>query len=116
MGKLLVALAVASSLLITDAAIAQDASSGIWAARPRHKKIVEETVPASSLPGLAPGLRVQNSDGKAIGTVSQVLTASDGSIRKVIVMSPVGNLFKVSPTSLTVSNGVVITTEERSGS
>jgi len=74
MGKALMAMAVASSLLVTDAAIAQDASSGIWAARPRHRKIVEETVPASSLPGLAPGLRVQNSDGKAIGTVSQVLT------------------------------------------
>lgn len=111
MDKLLVALAVASSLLITDAAIAQDASSGIWAARPRHKKIVEETVPASSLPGLAPGLRVQKSDGKAIGTVSQVVTTSDGAIRKVIVMSPVGNLFKVSPTALTVSNGVVITSD-----
>ncbi|MFL6751638.1 MAG: hypothetical protein ACJ8FL_00185 [Sphingomicrobium sp.] len=58
---------------------------------------------------MAQGLTVQTSDGKAIGRISQVVTSSDGSIRKVIVMSPVGNLIKLSPASLTISNGVVIT-------
>ena len=108
------ALAAVLSLLISDVAIAQD--GGIWAARPRPRRGVEETVPASTLPGLAPGLAVRTSAGKAIGTVRQIMTASDGSIRKVIVVSPVGNQFKLSPTSLTISGGVVITTEERGGS
>ena len=115
MRKALLALAAGSSLLVTDAAIAQDAAAGIWAARPRARKIAEESVPANSLPGLAVGLTVQTSGGKAIGRVNQVITGNDGSIRKVIVVSPVGNLFKVSPTSLTVDRGVVITTEERGG-
>src|SRR5690242_20080277 len=108
MRKALAAVAAAASLFITDAAIAQDAAAGIWAARPRPRHAVEESVPASSLPGLAAGLTVQTSDGKMIGRISQVVTGTDGSIRKVIVVSPVGNLFKVSPTSLTVDRGVVI--------
>jgi hypothetical protein len=102
---------VLSSMVITEAAIAQD--GGIWASRPRARRVVEESVPASALPGLAAGLAVRTGDGKAIGRISQVVTGGDGSIRKVIVVSPVGNLFKLSPTSLTVANGVVITTEAR---
>ena len=98
-----------SSLLIGDSAIAQD--GGIWAARPRHRHVVEESVPASALPGLAAGLTVQASSGKVIGRISQVVTNTDGSIRKVIVVSPVGNQLKLSPTTLTVSNGVVITND-----
>jgi len=115
MRTVLAAVAAASSLFITDAAIGQDASAGIWAARPRARHIVEESVPASSLPGLAAGLTVQTSAGKTIGRISQVITGSDGSIRKVIVVSPVGNQFKVSPTSLTVEGGVVTTTEAHGG-
>lgn len=115
MRKALAAIAVASTLLVTDAAMAQDAAAGIWAARPRPRRVVEESVPASSLPGLAAGLTVQTSAGKRIGRISQVITGPDGSIRKVIVVSPVGNLFKVSPTSLTVEGGVVMTTEAHGG-
>ena len=114
MRKALAAIAAASSLLVADAAMAQD--TGIWAARPHPRRgAQEESVPASSLPGLAAGLTVQTSAGKAIGRVSQVITASDGSIRKVIVVSPVGHLFKLSPTSLTVEGGVVTTTEAHGG-
>jgi len=115
MRKALAAIVAASSLLVMDAAIAQDAAAGIWAARPRARHVAEESVPASSLPGLAAGLMVQTSAGKAIGRISQVITGSDGSIRKVIVVSPVGNMFKVSPTSLTVDGGVVTTTETHGG-
>ena len=113
MRKALAAVAAAASLLVTDAAMAQDAAAGIWATRPRPRHVVEESVPASTLPGLAPGLRVQTTGGKMIGVVTKVMTGPDGSIRKVYAISPAGNAFKLSPTSLTVDGGVVTTTEER---
>jgi hypothetical protein len=111
-----VSLAAASnvSLCSMDAAFAQD--GGIWASRPHPRRgAQEESVPASSLPGLVAGLTVQTSAGKAIGRISKVVTGSDGSIRKIIVVSPVGNAFKLSPATLTVEGGVVTTTEERGG-
>jgi len=108
----LMAAGAASSLLITGAAMAQD--GGIWAARPHPRRNAqEESVPASALPGLVAGLTVQTGSGKSIGTISKVVTSSDGSIRKVIMASPAGISFKLSPTTLTVSGGVVTTTEER---
>jgi len=111
MRKALAALVVASSLLVTDAAIAQDSSAGIWAARPRVKRHVEESVPASALPGLAVGLPVRNGSGKTIGSVVKIVTANDGSIRKVVVSSLVGNMMNLSPTALSVANGVVTVAE-----
>ena len=109
MRKALAALAVASSMLITDAAMAQDASAGIWAARPRVRRHVEESVPASALPGIAVGLPVQNGTGKMIGRISKIVTANDGSIRKIVVISLVGNSMNLSPTTLTIANGIVTT-------
>ena len=103
----------ALSVTLVSGAMAQE--GGIWAARPHRHIAPEETVPASALPGLAPGLTVQTTDGRSVGTVSKVVTASDGSIRKVVVMSRAGNLMKVSPTALSVSNGVV-TMQPNSGS
>ena len=100
---------VISCLFLSDAAAAQDASAGIWAARPRVKRHVEESVPPSALPGIAVGLPVHNGTGKMIGTISKILTTSDGSIRKVIVTSVVGNMMNLSPSTLSIANGIVTT-------
>ncbi|WP_156029766.1 hypothetical protein [Sphingomonas sp. URHD0057] len=108
--KGLTALAVVSTLFAADAAAAQD--GGIWASRPRPQRMTQESVPASALAGLAPGLPVQNSGGKPIGRVSKIVTASDGSIRKVVAISAAGNFLNLSPTSLSVANGVVTTESE----
>ena len=78
--------------------------------------MVAESVPASSLPGLVPGLTVQTTDGKPVGVVTKVVSGSDGSIHKVMVVSRAGNMIKLSPTTLTVQGGIVITTQGSSGS
>ena len=67
-------------------------------------------VAADTLPGLTTGLTVQSSTGTEIGTVSQVVTGSDGSIRMVIVTSPSGETFRLLPTTLSISGDVVTTT------
>jgi hypothetical protein len=67
-------------------------------------------VAADTLPGLTTGLTVQSSTGTEIGTVSQVVTGSDGSIRMVIVTSPSGETFRLMPTTLSISGDVVTTT------
>jgi hypothetical protein len=108
--KGLTALAVVSALFAADVAAAQD--GGIWSSRPRAKHRLQESVAASALPGLVPGLPVQNSSGKQIGRVSKIVTASDGSIRKVVAISAAGNFLNLSPSSLSVSNGVVTTESE----
>lgn len=113
--KVLLAAASSASLLSAQAAIAQD--GGIWASRPKpHRAMVAESVPASSLPGLVPGLTVQTTDGKPVGVVTKVVSGSDGSIHKVMVVSRAGNMIKLSPTTLTVQGGIVITTQGSSGS
>jgi len=109
--KALVAIAAVSSFLIADVAAAQD--GGIWAARPHRRIPPPESVPASALPGLVLGLTVQSSAGKPIGRISQIVTGGDGSIRKVIVVSPSGNAFKLSPTTLSITGGIVTTRDEK---
>ena len=112
--KMLLA-AVGSASIFSVAAVAQD--GGIWASRPKpHRAMVEESVPASALPGLVPGLAVQTTDGKPVGVVTKVVSGSDGSIHKVMVVSRAGNMLKLSPTTLTVQGGIVITTQVSSGS
>ena len=108
--KGLTAAAVILTLFAVDAAAAQD--GGIWVSRPRARRTSQESVPASALPGLVPGLPVLNSGGKPIGRVSKVVTAKDGSIRKVVAISAAGNFLNLSPTSLSVANGVVTTESE----
>jgi len=108
--KSLTAAAVISTLFVADTAAAQD--GGIWASRPRARRTVQESVPASALPGLVPGLPVRNQSGKQIGRVSKIVTASDGSIRKVIAISAAGNFLNLSPTSLSIADGVVTTESE----
>ena len=67
-------------------------------------------VSSTALPGLTTGLTVNNSTGASIGTVSQVITGTDGSIRAVVVTSPTGQTIRLAPTTLSISGGVVTTT------
>jgi hypothetical protein len=67
-------------------------------------------VSATQLQGLNTGLTVQDSTGATVGTVSQVITGPNNTIRGVVVTSPTGQTFRLAPTSLTVSGSVVTTT------
>ena len=73
------------------------------------------SVSSNSLPGLTTGLTVNNSSGTSIGTVSQVITGTDGSIRAVVVTSPTGQTFRLPPSSLSISGNVVTTTSTTTG-
>lgn len=88
--------------------------TGIAHASP-NSVLARGAVSAATLPGLTAGVTVQNSAGTSIGTVSQVVTGSDGSIRAVIVTSPTGQTFRLGPSSLTISGGVVTTTSTTVG-
>jgi sporulation protein YlmC with PRC-barrel domain len=68
-------------------------------------------VASSVLPGLTTGLAVQTSGGTSVGTVSQVVTDRSGNIRLVIVTSPTGETFRLSPTTLTMSGDTVVTSQ-----
>jgi sporulation protein YlmC with PRC-barrel domain len=69
------------------------------------------TVVSGSLAGLTTGLTVNTSAGTTLGTVSQIVTDTSGNIRLVIVTSSTGQTFRLSPTSLSISGGVVTTTQ-----
>lgn len=88
--------------------------NGIAHASP-NSVLARGAVSATVLPGLASGLTVQNSGGTSIGTVSQIVTGSDGSIRAVIVTSPTGQTFRLPPSSLSISGSVVTTTSTTVG-
>jgi hypothetical protein len=68
-------------------------------------------VVSGSLVGLTAGQTVRTSSGTTLGTVSQIVTGSNGSIRLVIVTSSTGQTFRLSPTMLSLSGGVVTTTQ-----
>jgi hypothetical protein len=76
-----------------------------------HSVLAAGSVPGTSLPDLTTGLTVNTSGGTALGTVSQVVTGSDGSIRMVIVTSPTGQTYRLPASSLSISGGVVTTTQ-----
>ncbi len=88
--------------------------NGIAHASP-NSVLARGAVTSTTLPGLTSGLTVQNSSGTSIGTVSQVITGSDGSIRAVVVTSPTGQTFRIAPTTLSISGGVVTTTSTTVG-
>lgn len=69
------------------------------------------TVASGSLAGLTTGLTVNTSTGTTLGTVSQIVTDSSGNIRLVIVTSSTGQTYRLMPTSLSISGGVVTTTQ-----
>jgi sporulation protein YlmC with PRC-barrel domain len=72
-------------------------------------------VSASTLQGLTTGLTVNNSTGTQVGTVSQVVTGTDGSIRQVIVTGANGKTYRLAPTTLSISGNVVTTTSTSIG-
>jgi hypothetical protein len=50
-----------------------------------------------------------------LGTVSQIVTGEDGAIREVIVTSPTGQTYRLAPATLSISGGVVTTTDASAG-
>ena len=73
------------------------------------------SVSGTSLPGLTTGLTVQNSSGTSVGTVSQVITGSDGSIRAVVVTGTDGKTYRLAPSTLSISGNIVTTTSTTIG-
>jgi len=73
------------------------------------------SVSGTSLTGLTTGLTVQNSSGTSIGTVSQVITGSDGSIRAVVVTGTDGKTYRLAPSTLSISGNIVTTTSTTIG-
>ena len=80
-----------------------------------HSVLASGSVQASTLPGLTTGLTVNNSSGTAIGTVTQVVTGTNGTIRMVIVTSSTGQTYRLPASSLSISGGVVTTTSVTGG-
>lgn len=76
-----------------------------------HSVLASGAVVSGSLAGLTTGLTVNTSGGTTLGTVSQIVTDSGGNVRLVIVTSPNGQTYRLSPTTLSLSGGVVTTTQ-----
>jgi sporulation protein YlmC with PRC-barrel domain len=76
-----------------------------------HSVLASGMVVSGSLAGLATGLTVNTTGGTSLGTVSQIVTDTSGNIRLVIVTSPTGQSFRLSPSTLSLSGGVVTTTQ-----
>jgi hypothetical protein len=76
-----------------------------------HSVLAGGAVASTALPGLATGLTVNTSGGTTLGTVTQIATGSDGSIRQVVVTSSTGQTYRLSPSSLSISGSVVTTTQ-----
>lgn len=76
----------------------------------RNSVLARGSVASATLPGLRTGLTVTSSTGTSIGTVSRVISGTDGSIREVIVMSSTGQTFRLAPSTLSISGNVVTTT------
>ena len=83
--------------------------TGIAHASP-NSVLARGSVQATALPGLTTGLTVNDSTGASIGTVNQIVTGTDGSIRAVIVTKTDGGTIRLAPTTLSISGGVVTTT------
>ena len=76
-----------------------------------NSALVGGAVASTALPGLTTGLNVKTSAGATIGTVSQVVTGTDGSIRLVVVAGSDGQTYRLSPDQLSIAGGVVTTTQ-----
>jgi hypothetical protein len=76
-----------------------------------HSVLAAGSVVSGSLAGLTTGATVHTSGGTTLGTVSQIVTDSSGNVRLVIVTSSTGQTFRLSPSSLSISGGVVTTTQ-----
>lgn len=71
--------------------------------------VTATAVPSSALPGLRTGLDVRSVTGTNLGTVDDVVTGPDGSIRQVIVKSSNGATFQLEAATLSMSGNVVVT-------
>ena len=123
--RTIVALLAGGAVVLTAPAMADRPTGGIWEKTPRIKrkpKVKQEEASATAhnamavggyasapLPGLTTGLAVKTSTGALIGTVSQVVTASDGSLQMVMVTGVDGRSYSLLPSQLSIENGVVIT-------
>lgn len=72
--------------------------------------LARASVPRGALPGLATGLMVKGSGGATIGTVSRIVTGTDGRIRLLVATSSSGRTIRIAPNTLSISGGVVTTT------
>jgi hypothetical protein len=81
----------------------------------QNSVLARGAVSGTSLTGLTTGLTVQNSAGTAVGTVSRVITGSDGSIRAVVVTGTNGQTYRLAPSTLSISGNVVTTTSTTVG-
>lgn len=73
------------------------------------------SVPGTALPDIKTGLTVQTTGGTSVGTISKVVTGTDGSIRQVVVTTQDGQTVTLMPNTLTISGGVVTTTSTSVG-
>ena len=76
----------------------------------QNSVLARGAVSSTALPGLMTNMTVNDAGGTSIGTVSQIVTGSDGSIRLVIVTGTNGQTYRLAPSTLTIENGVVTTT------
>ena len=72
-------------------------------------------VAGTALPGLTTGLDVKTSAGATVGKVSEVVTGTDGSIRMVVVTDASGKTHRLMANQLSISGGVVTTTQSDIG-
>ena len=83
--------------------------TAISRASPRSA-LARASVPRAALPGLATGLTVKGNGGTTIGTVSRIVTGTDGRIRLLVATSSSGRTIRIAPNTLSISGGVVTTT------
>jgi hypothetical protein len=88
--------------------------TGIAHASP-NSVLARGAVASSTLPGLTTGLVVNNSSGTQVGTVTQVITGPDNTIRAVVVTSSSGKTYTLMPSTLSISGNVVTTTSTSIG-
>ena len=79
-------------------------------ARANSNSVLATGRTAVDLSSLTPGLVVRDSAGARIGTVARINRASDGRIVNVLVRDTSGRTIPLAPNSLTISGGVVTTT------
>lgn len=72
-------------------------------------------VASSTLTGLATNMTVNNSTGTQIGTVTQIITGPNNTIRAVVVTTSTGKTYTLPASSLSISGGVVTTTSTVAG-
>ena len=72
-------------------------------------------VSSTTLNGLATNMTVNNSTGTQIGTVTQIITGPNNTIRAVVVTSSTGKTYTLPASSLSISGGVVTTTSTSVG-